>query len=140
MGIRDQLHTLLDGIDTVPHVVPDECGETTTTLGDLAKAGALTLRHPVGAADLDAGAAGPFVLTGRDVAKEREPVLGLADEPQLAAGDRRPRPRVVTDPGSCWGRPCTSSAWIPAASTASSWPGSSLAPPTSPPMSLPRRP
>jgi SAM-dependent methyltransferase len=80
-----------------------------TTIGDLARAGALELRQSVGRLELDEDGDGPVVLTGRDVATGSEPTGRLADArdepvhlrpgdlvvPLLAAGDGRPTARVI---------------------------------------------
>jgi hypothetical protein len=88
----------------------------TTTINDLARAGALTVRQHVGKLDLveEPDAAGPPVLTGRDVIAGREPAAKLAGEPgpglitlrpgdlvvpHLVAGDERPVARVIHTDG-----------------------------------------
>lgn len=47
--------------------------QATTTINDLARAGALVVRQQVGPLPLDEAGSGPLVLTGRDVATGREP-------------------------------------------------------------------
>jgi SAM-dependent methyltransferase/predicted DNA-binding transcriptional regulator AlpA len=113
---RDQVVERLGRLgELLPDVRAGGGGErVTTTLGDLAGAGALSLYQSPGRMELDENAAGPLVLTGRDVASGEAPTLRLAQLPAqepielrpgdivvslLAAGDGRPRPRVITDDG-----------------------------------------
>ncbi|WP_007024762.1 N-6 DNA methylase [Saccharomonospora iraqiensis] len=89
-----------------------EEARATTTVHDLARAQAVVLRSWSGTLETDdtADARGPRVLTGRDVAAGAEPTARLAPTeqedpvrlvpgdlvvPLLAAGDGRPRARVV---------------------------------------------
>ena len=87
---------------------------STTTVNDLARAGALTLLQSPGRVALDESADRPLVLTGRDVATGTPASLRLAEDPRqelvelrpgdivvplLAAGDGRFRPRVITEDG-----------------------------------------
>lgn len=85
-----------------------------TSIGDLARAGALSLFQQSGPLDTAAGGSGPFVLSGRDVSTGVEPstryVGGGGDEPVhlrpgdlvvplLAAGEGRPKTRVIDTEG-----------------------------------------
>ncbi|MEY7972943.1 N-6 DNA methylase [Saccharomonospora xinjiangensis] len=84
-------------------------GRTSTTISDLARAGALVLRQQLGPLDTAETGDGPRVLTGRDVATGREPTERYAGDrddvvplrpgdlvvPLLAAGGGKPATRVI---------------------------------------------
>lgn len=110
---RAQLqHTLGDlgtALPTVRAASPE--ARTSTTIHDLARAGALMLRQQTRRMELEEDADGPLVLTGRDVVTGQDPTMRLADPeqldllflqpgdlvvPLLAAGDGRPPVRVIT--------------------------------------------
>ncbi|WP_033439370.1 N-6 DNA methylase [Saccharothrix sp. NRRL B-16314] len=102
-------------LDELGGLLPEFHGTTpgtraTTTVNDLARAGALVVRHRMGPLPTDENGVGPLVLTGRDVATGGEPVahfVGSEDDdpirlrpgdlvvPLVAAGDGRPRTRVI---------------------------------------------
>lgn len=108
---RTELVTALGELtELLPQVreAPRE-NRTYTTIQDLAKAGALVLRHS-GPLELDEEGEGPLVLTGRDVAGDQEPTARLAGTaeaehirlrggdlvvPLLVAGETRPRTRII---------------------------------------------
>jgi SAM-dependent methyltransferase len=113
---RTQLIRTLGELGALLPEVRERAAESrpSTTINDLARAGALVLRQQTGRLDLDEDADGPLVLTGRDVATDAEPTARLREAglidlvhlqpgdlvvPLLAAGDGRPKPRVITGPG-----------------------------------------
>ncbi|GAA2760144.1 N-6 DNA methylase [Actinopolymorpha rutila] len=100
----------------LPSLLPEissaeAAARTTTTIGDLARAGALTLQKSMGRLDADEHADGPLVLTARDIATGTPPstrVVGEAPEGLIelrpgdlvvptVANDGHIRPWVVTD-------------------------------------------
>lgn len=92
VGIAHQLRdlsTLLPEVQARGNVQ----ARSTTTLNDLARAGAVVLRQHFGRLETidDADAVGPLVLTGRDLATNRTPAARLvdpaADVIELQAGD-----------------------------------------------------
>ncbi|WP_158854045.1 N-6 DNA methylase [Saccharothrix deserti] len=107
--ILDELGGLLPALqETRPEA------RATTTINDLARAGALVVRQQVGPLNTDEAGAGPLVLTGRDVATDSEPsahFVGTEEDesvhlrpgdlvvPLLATGDGRPRTRVIDGDG-----------------------------------------
>lgn len=113
------IRTLGELRELLPEMRAGSVGQrTSTTINDLARAGALVLRQQVKQLDLDDSedANGPLVLTGRDVATGSEPTARLNDKriaridleylrpgdlvvPLLVAGDGRPKPRVITSEG-----------------------------------------
>ena len=111
---RDHLTRLLGNLrDLLPEVreVPP-VPRATTTINELARVGALTLRQHSGVLDTEENGSGPYVLNGRDVATGQVPVQRCAETspagliplrpgdvvvPLPAAGDGRPRPLVIED-------------------------------------------
>ncbi|MFD2397090.1 N-6 DNA methylase [Prauserella oleivorans] len=98
--------------DLLPQVAAGGRGDdTTVTVNELARAGALTLTHAVSRPATTEEGSGPLVLTGRDVATGRPPTARLAE-----AGEHEP---IELEPGtSCCpsSRPVTG-ACVPWSST-----------------------
>ncbi|PRX50855.1 N-6 DNA methylase [Prauserella shujinwangii] len=89
-------------LGSAPELLPAVSGRRpeahpTMTIGELAKAGALTVRHQPGKLELDdaAGAAGELVLTGRDVAAGAPPTMRLVSAPESELVYLRPGDLVV---------------------------------------------
>lgn len=82
--LNDTVRRLSDSLAQVGTLLPQVReghgdGAGTATIGDLARAGALTLRQQARGLDVgDEHGSGPLVLTGRDVAEGAEPALRLA--------------------------------------------------------------
>ncbi|GGP85722.1 N-6 DNA methylase [Saccharothrix coeruleofusca] len=106
--LADLLGELSGLLPDFHQITPD--ARATTTVNDLARAGALALRQQVGPLPTDEAGSGPPVLTGRDVVTGTPPAArfaGTEDDdpihlrpgdlviPMLIAGDGRPRVLVV---------------------------------------------
>lgn len=113
---RKELVNLLSNAGALlPPVAHGERGaRPTTSVRDLARAGALSMQRATGRLELDEQGPGEPVLTGRDVATGREPTMRLADEPDeppvrlqlgdvvvplLTAGASRSVAQVITEEG-----------------------------------------
>jgi hypothetical protein len=91
-GFHEALRQLRAAVPKPPNLVPlaDRRDLPTTTIGDLARSGALTIAHPPAKARPDGESGDLPVLTADDLADGRPPSEWTADEPGLvhvAAGD-----------------------------------------------------
>ncbi|MDA3647120.1 SAM-dependent methyltransferase [Saccharopolyspora indica] len=109
---RASLHQLMEAAGAHwPKLHESDPGtRSRTTIGDLAKAGALEILHQAGSLDLGKDGSGPLVLTSRDVVTGAEPELRSTDEaialrpgdlvvPAAAAGDGMTALRVIDRAG-----------------------------------------